>query len=179
MDYYTGEIRIFCGLFSDGSFQIADWYICNGAELSIGHNPSLYSVIKDRYNLPTTPPNAFRLPDLGGSIPIGAGQGPGLSNYPLGSTGGSPTYILNNLPSHNHSIVGATAGADKATPAGNLTTTTGGREGDGKYSNATLATPPATLNVNTIGPVGVSAPVSNMQPYLVLNYLICANGING
>ena len=179
MDYYTGEIRIFCGLFRDGGFMVKDWLICNGSELNKNQFPALYSIIKDAYNLPTTPPNSFRLPDLGGAVPIGAGKAPGLSAYALGATGGSATYQLTNMPPHNHSVVGTTSAADKGTPGGNLTPLSGGREGDGKYSNAALAAPPATLNFTTIGAVGTSAPVSNAQPFLVLNYLICAYGVNG
>ena len=178
MDYYTGEIRLFCGLFRDGGFMVKDWLICNGSELNKNQFPALYSVIKDSYNIATTPPNMFRLPDLGGAVPIGAGQAPGLSAYALGATGGAGTYQLTNMPAHNHSIIGTSSAANQGTPAGNLTPLSGGREGDGKYSAATPAAG-STLNITTIGAVGTSAPVNNMQPYLVLNYLICAYGVNG
>ena len=44
------------------------------------------------------------MPDLQGRVPVGAGTGPGLSNYVIGQCGGteSTTLTASRMPSHAH-----------------------------------------------------------------------------
>jgi len=81
MDEYLGMIKIFAG-----NFAPRGWAFCSGQILSIHQNTALFSLLGTTYggNGQTT----FALPDLRGRAPIAFGQGPGLSSYALGETGG-------------------------------------------------------------------------------------------
>jgi microcystin-dependent protein len=174
MDYYIGEIRLFCGLFRDGGYNVKDWAVCDGTELSINSFRALYGVIGTAFNVPTTPQDRFRLPDMRGAVPIGAGQAPGLSAYKLGATGGANSYTL-PLPAHSHVMQGTSDAAGASKPDGNLTAEIGSRGTGAKYSNVA---PDSILNGATISTTGQTTPaaIDNTQPFLVVNYLICYNG---
>ncbi len=172
MEGYLAQIIMFAGNFAPRS-----WAFCQGQILSIAQNTALFSLLGTTYggNGQTT----FALPDLQGRVPVGTGQGPGLSNIVLGEVGGTSTTTLsiNNMPQHNHSLVVNVAVSD---------TTAGSTEGDGKIlgapaSNIFTAPGNASGNMggvtNTVGIAGGSQPFNNMQPYLGMNYVICLEGI--
>ncbi len=98
------------GLFA-GGYNPAGWAECAGQLLSIQQNQALFALLGTTYggNGITT----FALPDLRGRTVIGAGQGPGLSNYVLGQQIGTPTTTITDgttpadmggqgLPGDNH-----------------------------------------------------------------------------
>src|SRR5215475_4971153 len=86
------------------NFAPRGWAFCNGQLLSISQNTALFSLLGTTYggNGQTT----FALPDLRGRVPLSSGQGPGLSNYNLGQSGGQETVTLtgNQMPAHQHAI---------------------------------------------------------------------------
>src|SRR5437867_8649105 len=86
------------------NFAPRGWAFCNGQILPIAQNTALFSLLGTTYggNGQTT----FALPDLQSRVPIGAGQGPGLSNYDIGQQGGNEhvTLTLNELPLHTHAV---------------------------------------------------------------------------
>src|SRR5689334_24076195 len=94
---FLAEIVLFAG-----NFAPRGWAFCWGQILSIAQNTALFSLLGTTYggNGQTT----FALPNLASRFPIGAGQGPGLSNYTLGQLAGteSTTLTINNMPAHNH-----------------------------------------------------------------------------
>ena len=69
----VGEIRMFAGGFTPAGYQPAD-----GQLLSVAQNAPLFSYIGTTYGGDGR--TTFRLPDLRGRMPIGAGQGEGLTN---------------------------------------------------------------------------------------------------
>jgi len=73
-------------LFSFG-FAPKGWAQCNGQILAINQNQALFALLGTTYggNGQTT----FQLPNLQGRVPVHMGQGPGLSNYDIGQTGGA------------------------------------------------------------------------------------------
>ncbi len=77
---------------------------CNGQLLSIAQNSALYSLLGTYYGGNGT--TNFALPDLRGRSSFLYGQGPGLSNYPMGYSTGSAntTLIQSNLPLHTHTV---------------------------------------------------------------------------
>src|ERR671934_1490595 len=79
---FLSEIRIFSFVFAPKG-----WALCNGQLLPINQNQALFSLLGTTYggNGQTT----FGLPNLRGRHAIEAGQGPGLSSYALGQTGGT------------------------------------------------------------------------------------------
>jgi microcystin-dependent protein len=97
---FVGEIELYAFNFEPQNFAY-----CNGQILSIAQNTALFALIGTYYggNGQTT----FALPDLRGRVAIQQGQGPGLSNYSIGQTGGSETITLNigNIPTHTHTVI--------------------------------------------------------------------------
>src|SRR6185295_16356875 len=92
---FIGEIRI-----TPYNFAPVGWALCNGQILSISANTALFSLFGTTYggNGQTT----FGLPNLQNSAPIQQGQGPGLSPYDLGQTGGESTVTLTQAEMANH-----------------------------------------------------------------------------
>ena len=82
-----------------------DWAACDGALLSIEDNAALYSLLGIVFGGDGL--TTFALPNLEGSVPIQSGQGPGLSDYVVGQSGGSETVslIVSETPLHSHSLM--------------------------------------------------------------------------
>jgi len=99
MDTFIGMIMPFAGAYAPKG-----WFFCNGALLAVDKNTSLFSIIGTTYggNGSTT----FALPDLRGRIPIGAGQGPGLTPIYLGEHEGKEKNSLEvkDIPMHTHEV---------------------------------------------------------------------------
>ncbi len=163
---FVGEIRMFAGNFAPRSYAF-----CSGQLLSIAQNTALFSLLGTTYggNGQTT----FALPDLRGRIPIHRGQGPGLSNRDLGSTGGteSVTLSVNQIPAHSHPARSATGG-NSITPVGNYWSTDPGGNSAGFHA----AHDGSTMG-SVIGPAGGSQPHDNLQPFLCISFIIALEGI--
>jgi microcystin-dependent protein len=109
MEGYLGEIRMFAG-----NYAPVNWMFCQGQSLSVVQNVSLFQVIGTIYGGDGR--INFKLPDLRSRVPVGTGDGPGLSPTQLGNIGGvqeanitsSTTVALTaaNLPAHTHEIEG-------------------------------------------------------------------------
>ncbi|GAA3936096.1 phage tail protein [Chitinophaga oryziterrae] len=179
-----------------GSFAPRGWMMCAGQLLAIAQNPALFSLLGTFYGGDGV--QTYGLPDLRGRTPIGQGQGPGLSNYVLGQTGGAESVILtlNNLPSHTHtadaSTLVVTPSASTATGTTNIpgpTLVPAGLPQTGvgptastikgyavKNGSTTLAAGTVTGSV-TIGLTGNNTAVAIQDPYLVITYAIATIGI--
>jgi microcystin-dependent protein len=96
---FIGEIELYGFNFTPRGFAS-----CSGQLLAIAQNTALFSLLGTIYGGDGR--TTFGLPDLRGRVPISFGQGPGLSNRPIGQKSGTETVILNiaNLPPHNHPI---------------------------------------------------------------------------
>lgn len=164
---YLGEIRNF-----GFNFPPRNWAQCAGQLLSIAQNTALFSLLGTTYGGNGT--TTFALPDLRGRMPIGVGQGPGLSNYVQGEVGGTETTTLltSNMPSHTHALNAKTGGGNQGAPTGHLLAAS-----DQRNSQYTSAAADTTLAANAIGSAGSSTPFSNMQPYLATNYCIALAGV--
>ncbi|WP_296151623.1 tail fiber protein [uncultured Flavobacterium sp.] len=175
MEEFIGIIKIFAG-----NFAPRGWAFCAGQAMPINQYQAVFAILGTTYggNGQTT----FNLPDLRSRVPVGAGQGPGLSDYVLGETAGneSTTLILPNMPAHNHVISGNVkipvndSNADADGPVGAYL----GTPSESIYSGSTngFAANADTSNLAT-GVVGSNIPFSNLQPYLGVNYIICLEGI--
>src|SRR5664279_4089451 len=100
MDPLLASILIFAG-----NFAPRGWALCNGQLMAINQNQALFSLLGTTYGGDGF--TTFALPDLRGRVPIHMGQGPGLSNYIIGQTGGSEntTLLPTNLPPHTHPLI--------------------------------------------------------------------------
>jgi microcystin-dependent protein len=172
MEEFIGIIKIFAG-----NFAPRGWALCNGQILSIAQNTALFSILGTTYggNGMTT----FALPDLRGRAPIGTGQGPGLSNFMLGETGGveSVTLTTGQIPAHNHALNVNDGDATVHKPT-NTAVIAAPVDVNGDGVNDYLSTTTnATLSPNSIGSTGGNQPHENRVPYLGVSYIICLEGI--
>ncbi|RFS15514.1 phage tail protein [Emticicia sp. C21] len=172
MEGTIGEIRMFAGNFAPKS-----WAFCQGQLLSIAQNTALFSILGTTYggNGQTT----FALPDFRSRVPVGQGQGPGLSPIDLGEVAGSETNTLtiSQLPAHIHSLNASANGPTINTANGNLLASQS-RSNGGTMPNVYVANSGAVPMANSaIGVTGGSQPFNNMQPYLGMNFIICLQGI--
>lgn len=166
-DPYLGEIRMFAG-----NFAPVGWALCNGQTLSIAQNTALFSLLGTTYggNGQTT----FNLPDLRGRVPLGWGQGPGLTPRDLGEMAGteSVTLTINQMPAHNHTVAAVTSEGNQNSPTNNLPADT--KLLDKEYSDAAANT---SMKASMIGITGGNQPFSVMQPYVTINFIIATQGI--
>lgn len=167
-DAFVAEIRIV-------AFNILPngWALCNGQVLPIQQNTALFSLLGVQYggNGITT----FALPNLQGCVAMHSDQYVGPGNYPVGATGGSDTVTLQNteMPAHTHTIPVATVDSHVQAPSSLVSPAPTGRGTQPVYntvSNTIMS--PSTVNV-----AGSSQAHNNLQPYLVLNYMIALQGI--
>ncbi|MFC4263413.1 phage tail protein [Ferruginibacter yonginensis] len=176
MEGTLAEIRMFAG-----NFNPRGWLFCNGALLSIAQNTALFSLLGTTYggNGQVT----FAVPDFRGRVAVGAqfSQGPGLPAYQLGEMGGinNITLLSINLPAHNHQVTGnitprtfADLG-NQESPENNFAAGSSTKPYNG---TADVNMQPIPVNLPTTI-AGSNTPMSIMQPYLGMNYIICAEGI--
>lgn len=78
------------------------WSLCEGQLLAISQFTAIFSLVGTIYGGDGR--TTFGLPDLRSRVPLGQGQGAGLSYYPIGSRGGAETVTLRiqEMPAHNH-----------------------------------------------------------------------------
>lgn len=175
-DPYLGEIRMF-----GGNFAPANWALCNGQLLSISQYSALFSLIGTTYGGNGT--SNFALPNLQGRIPVGQGQGPGLSNYTIGQMAGSEAVTLTSetMPAHTH-ILCATL-TNVSSPSINASVVPGKpTDGNnphfytipasGKPAPVIKAFPPSACTN-----AGGGQPHDNMMPSLCVNFIISLSGI--
>lgn len=164
---FIGEISLFAG-----NFPPRGWAFCDGQLLPISQNTALFSLLGTTYG--GNGVSNFALPDLRGRIPLGYGQGPGLSPYQLGQSGGveAVTLLLSQVPPHTHAPTSAGAVADTRSPANGYWAP--GAAFDPDYASPDALSPMAT---GAVGAVGGSQPHDNMQPHLPLSFIIALEGI--
>lgn len=160
---FLGQITMFAG-----NFAPRGWALCQGQILGISQNTALFSILGTTYggNGQTT----FALPDLRSRVPVGQGQGPGLSSYTLGEqTGGeSVTLQSSNLPPF--AIKAFSDTGDSSRPSNNYPATT-------NTTSYNSTSDGSTMNPGAIVGGGTSSPFSVIPPVLCLNYIICVEGI--
>lgn len=163
---FVGEIRMFAG-----NFAPRGWAFCNGQLIAITQNTALFSLLGTTYGGDGR--TTFALPDLRGRVPLHAGNGPGLSDYPLGQRGGVEQVALSieQMPNHSHALVATSVSADELTPANH---TLAVPEEAPIYS---ASEPNIVMAKNAIAPTGSGQPHENRQPYLAMNYIIALFGI--
>lgn len=159
-EQFIGEIKIV-------SFNFAPrfWAFCNGQLLPINQNQALFSLLGTQYG--GNGQTNFALPNLRGRVPVHVGAG-----FLQGQTFGEETHALTlaELPAHGHSFGALKADASQRGPAGRLPAFAAeevyAREGN-----------PTPMNASAISAAGGSQPHNNLQPFLVLNFVIALTGI--
>jgi len=162
MTPFIGQIQSFgFGLVPKG------WAPCNGQLLAINQYQALFSLLGTTFGGDGI--RTFALPDLRGRTPVSQGQ-----NFTLGQPGGEEghTLTLNEVPSHNHAIMGSSNNSGLVgSPANNLP----GQPATAVYAAGAALN--ANLNGAAIGNAGGSQPHENRQPFLTINWCIALIGI--
>lgn len=155
---FFGEIKII-----SFNFPPKGWAFCNGQLLPIAQNQALFSLLGTTYG--GNGQTNFALPDFRGLVPVHRD-----GNFTQGERGGEEahTLITSELPQHMHYVGASTAAPDVGSAAGNLFAANAGA-----YASA----PNAGMLASTGGNAGGSQAHNNMQPYLVLNFIIALTGI--
>lgn len=156
------------------TFAPYGWALCQGQLISISENSALYAVLGTTYG--GDGQTTFALPDLRGRMPVGQGQGPGLSSYTMGQLSGSEnvTISVSQMPAHTHYVNVYNAAGNTAVPT---SSTVLAGSGAVNFFAAGTTTPNATLLPTSIGLSGSSLPVSVIQPVLTTSYIIALQGI--
>jgi microcystin-dependent protein len=170
-DPFVAEIRVF-----PFNFAPRGWAFCDGQLLPLSQNTALFSLLGTTYG--GNGKSNFALPDLQGRAPMYWGQGPGLSLYDLGETGGSETVSLleSEIPAHSHGM--QASGADVSEegtkqPAGALP----GKQQGSNLIYGALGANQVNFAGEALAPAGGDAPHNNMMPYLTFNFCIALQGV--
>jgi microcystin-dependent protein len=160
----------FIGEISPVGFAFAPkgWAMCNGQLLSIAQNQALFSVLGTTYGGDGV--STFALPDLRGRAIVHSS-----ASYTLGSKGGveAVTLSVNQIPAHSHAPVCSTQAGSAGEAAGLVWA--------GSSINETLfqagSNPNGSMATGLITPSGSSQAHSNLQPFLVVNFIIALQGV--
>ena len=164
---FLSEIRIMSFVFAPKG-----WAQCNGQLLPISQNTALFSLLGTFYG--GDGKSTFALPNLEGSVPLGVGQGVGLTDRFEGECGGAETVTLlqSEIPAHTHTLSAFNTLGDSPTPAGNSLA---------NYGTKTYLPPPVqnsqTMAFQALPVAGGDLPHNNDQPYLTVQFCIALQGV--
>jgi microcystin-dependent protein len=164
---FVGEIRMFAG-----SFAPAGWAFCDGQTMPISENDTLFTLIGTTFG--GDGEETFNLPDLQGRVPMHQGTGKDGITYTIGEKAGSESVTLTTqqIPIHTHTFTGKTTNGTEASPAGALLATSTSLQ-----PYAQVSPSDASFAANSITPVGGSQPHENMQPFLVISFILSLFGV--
>lgn len=178
------------------------WLVCDGRDVSINEYPRLYEVIGTRFGVSADPNIHFRLPNFRGRVPVGYDATRNDREIADISGAETHTLTEAEMPSHTHAGTTDSDGAHTHTYTdtghthqfnmvekddGNFSNQIGQYpvgdanklNGDDHYVNTQSSTTGITINsagehthTFTTQSTGGGQPHNNMQPYLVVNYLI-------
>jgi len=174
---FVGEVKVL-----GFNFPPRGYMTCQGQTLSIAQYTAMFALLGTTFggNGQTT----FALPDLQGRVPIGQGQGRGLSPYDMGEEAGSESVTITQaqMPMHVHPATGlnvripVNTGNDDAGAAGNYIGNSSPNDMFGSVPSPT-ASLGAPIVGGTTSVAGGSQPMGILSPYLCMNYSIAVEGI--
>ena len=164
-DPFLAEIRIFAG-----NFAPYQWATCDGQLLPISQNAALFSLIGTNYG--GNGSSTFQLPNFKSTAPVAAGNGIGLTPRVVGEQGGETTVSLTTaeMPNHSHPMMAHGAGLGQFGPPQGASLA---------QFNGIYAPPGNTSQMapQAISSVGGSVAHNNVQPFLMLTFIIALAGI--
>ena len=161
-----------------GTYVPRGWASCDGQILAISQNQALFSLLGTTYGGDGR--TTFKLPDLRGRTAVSTGQSP-FHNYSLGESTGSEsvTLDLQHMPPHTHDGDITLHLAANSGPGIDATVNNGF---PADYTAAYSTTADSTMlapdykNV-AIDNAGSGVPVKTRSPFLVIQHIICMQGI--
>jgi microcystin-dependent protein len=139
------------------------WLACDGKPVKYDEYRELFRVIGRAFGAPDS--LSFNLPDLRGRVAVGAGSGKALKARNLAEKGGEEehTLTISEMPIHKHTWQGVRADRNDDYGFG------------GSEKNVHRA---SGQSVNDVCQnAGQGWPHNNMQPFLVVNYIIYAGRV--
>lgn len=166
-----------------GTVAPAGWVLCDGS-IRNGNDAAfsvLFATIGKTYGGGDAGTTSFNLPDLRGRTAIGAGLGTGLTlSRSLSAKLG--TEAITQVPNHTHSVNLPTTSSGNhshtipgwSASGGSIRRidTAIGSVGGGPYDTSTTGAHTHTVTGNTANNTGGVSSVDNLQPSLVLTYII-------
>lgn len=157
-----GQIMMFAG-----NYAPKYWAFCDGRSLRIDQYQALFSIIGTTYG--GDGKTHFALPDMRTLSPVH----PDGKKYVRGGKTGDDTVTLTSgqVPRHSHLIAVNSSDVEGKEPA-NAFFAAGGNYADTAQDNV-------FLNAAAVQPSAAFGPhpFSIVQPFLVLNFIICTDGI--
>lgn len=165
-DPFVAEIRVL-----PFNFAPTGWASCDGQLIPISQNTALFSLLGTNYG--GDGKASFGLPNLGGRMAMGFGQGPGLSPRDIGEAVGQAdvTLGINEMPAHGHTLMGGSAGL-AASPSNAAMAPPANGASVYRMPGATTA-----MAAESLGISGGGQAHENRQPYLALTFCIALQGI--
>ena len=151
------------------NFAPRNWAFCNGQLLPIAQNTALFSLVGTTYGGDGR--TTFGLPNLQDRMPMGNGNGPGLTPRRLGEFAGAPSIVLNanQIPNHTH-------GLKANSELGNFDDPTNEEIARAPIYNSALASPQG-MAATTIPNDGGNQAHENRSPHLNLTFTIALVGL--
>lgn len=154
--FFPGSVMMYAGAAAP-----TGWLLCNGAVVAQATYAALFAIISTAFDTGGEGAGNFRLPDFRGRIPVGLGQGAGLTNRTMGQLFGAETVLLtaneSGLRDHAH-LISANNHSNNGTNDVEITQYAGG------------------VVYQSSGVIGGAQPAitahNNVQPSLVVNYII-------
>jgi microcystin-dependent protein len=168
---YLGAVKVFAGNFAPKGYALTA-----GQLLSIQQNTALFSLLGTTFG--GNGISNFQLPDLRSRLPIGQGNGQGLTPRVMGELAGSDNVSLltSNVPPHNHVFNASTTAANGHT-AGPTVLLGALASGSAFYATQGTGTTPVPINLNAVSFQGGNLPHNNVQPSMALTYIIALSGV--
>jgi microcystin-dependent protein len=165
---FIGEIKM-----TGFDFAPKNWALCNGQTIQINQSQTLFSLISDTYGGDGR--STFMLPDLRGRTPIGEGNDGMGQYYTAGQFGGREVVTLTNesMPTHTHGFRAGVAPANKGNVGTKSKRVLAKSDGSPAYGPAEDLT---HINPSTITKAGGNSFHENVQPSLVINFVIALLG---
>lgn len=173
----TGSVSPFAG-----TSEPTGWLFCYGQAISRTTYAALFAAIGTTYGSGDGS-TTFNLPDMRGRVVAGqddmggtsanrlTNQTGGLNGDTLGATGGSETHTLTEaqLAAHRHLVAVDAASTNTVITASNSIAKTKTDGGDGNYIFVASSSEPT---VGRTSSTGSGAAHNNVQPTIILNYII-------
>lgn len=162
---FLGELKLI-----GFTFAPKGWVFCNGQLLPIAQNQALFSLLGTTYGGDGRV--TFALPDLRGRAPLHYG---GSEAIALGQRAGATAVTLSaaQLPAHTHALTATSDLANASVPGGAVPAAKP-RGGMNRYAPVGSDT---VMGPSALEPAGGSQPHNNLQPSLVMNWVIALVGI--